>query len=120
LDLRQPPPQQVVFLLFSHSEKTDESVAVLSKRWLSLQIARATALSCVLPHARKLQGLLSSTTEISKSVSASRPPKSDGCFQEADQDAHQEPWRRVLYLKQNFPDNYTDSSFLEKLQMNCV
>lgn len=41
-------------------------------------------------------------------------------MQEADKDSKREPWRKVLYLKQNYPDNYTDASFLEKLQMNSM
>lgn len=28
------------------------------------------------------------------------------------------PWRKLLYIKQGYPDNYVDETFLEKLQKN--
>lgn len=28
------------------------------------------------------------------------------------------PYKKVLYLKQDYPDNYVDSTFLEDLQRN--
>ncbi|KAF3930816.1 hypothetical protein ABW20_dc0110254 [Dactylellina cionopaga] len=28
------------------------------------------------------------------------------------------PWRKLMWVKQNFPDNYTDATFLESLQRN--
>lgn len=28
------------------------------------------------------------------------------------------PWRKLLWVKQNYPDNYVDSTFLEELQKN--
>lgn len=31
-----------------------------------------------------------------------------------------EPWRKVLYLKQDYPDNYVDrETFLQGLKKNC-
>lgn len=32
------------------------------------------------------------------------------------------PWRKLLWVKQNYPDNYVDSTFLDELQKNgmCV
>lgn len=29
------------------------------------------------------------------------------------------PWRKILYEEQDYPDNYVDASFLDKLEMNC-
>ncbi|KAJ1929068.1 glycosylphosphatidylinositol anchor biosynthesis [Tieghemiomyces parasiticus] len=31
---------------------------------------------------------------------------------------HLRPWRKLLYIKQEYPDNYVDESFLENLQKN--
>ena len=31
---------------------------------------------------------------------------------------HQKPWRKLLWVKQNYPDNWVDSSFLNQLQRN--
>jgi phosphatidylinositol glycan class C protein len=28
------------------------------------------------------------------------------------------PWRKLLWVKQNYPDNYVDETFLEELQKN--
>lgn len=28
------------------------------------------------------------------------------------------PWQKLLWVKQNYPDNYVDSTFLEELQRN--
>lgn len=31
---------------------------------------------------------------------------------------HHAPWRKLLWVKQSYPDNYVDSTFLEELQKN--
>jgi phosphatidylinositol glycan class C protein len=28
------------------------------------------------------------------------------------------PWRKLLYVKQDYPDNYVDDTFLDALQKN--
>ncbi len=28
------------------------------------------------------------------------------------------PWQKLLYVKQDYPDNYVDDTFLEELQKN--
>jgi hypothetical protein len=28
------------------------------------------------------------------------------------------PWQKLLWVKQNYPDNYVDSTFLDELQRN--
>ena len=29
-----------------------------------------------------------------------------------------DPWRKLLWIKQDYPDNYVDSTFLEELEKN--
>ncbi|KAG0200617.1 hypothetical protein BGX28_006349 [Mortierella sp. GBA30] len=35
------------------------------------------------------------------------------------QTAQSSPWRKLLYVKQDYPDNYVDDTFLEELQKNA-
>jgi hypothetical protein len=30
------------------------------------------------------------------------------------------PWQKLLWVKQNYPDNYVDSTFLDELQRNGI
>eukprot|EP00123_Amoebidium_parasiticum_P021504 comp6854_c0_seq1/m.2600 comp6854_c0_seq1/g.2600 ORF comp6854_c0_seq1/g.2600 comp6854_c0_seq1/m.2600 type:complete len:319 (-) comp6854_c0_seq1:20-976(-) len=41
-----------------------------------------------------------------------------GKLKEEEDTRHGAPWRKVLYVKQPYPDNYTDTSFLAMLRMN--
>jgi hypothetical protein len=33
-------------------------------------------------------------------------------------DVKQQPWRKLLYVRQDYPDNYVDSTFLEEMKKN--
>ncbi|KAI7899785.1 phosphatidylinositol N-acetylglucosaminyltransferase subunit C [Cokeromyces recurvatus] len=39
-------------------------------------------------------------------------------FQQADDYYQNPPWQKLLWVKQNYPDNYVDNTFLEELQRN--
>ncbi|OBZ83125.1 Phosphatidylinositol N-acetylglucosaminyltransferase GPI2 subunit [Choanephora cucurbitarum] len=45
-------------------------------------------------------------------ASPSRP------FQHPEYSTHNPPWQKLLWVKQNYPDNYVDDTFLEELQKN--
>ncbi|KAI8329201.1 phosphatidylinositol N-acetylglucosaminyltransferase subunit C [Blakeslea trispora] len=39
-------------------------------------------------------------------------------FQQPEYNPHNPPWQKLLWVKQNYPDNYVDDTFLEELQKN--
>ena len=31
-----------------------------------------------------------------------------------------QPWQKILYIKQDYPDNYVDASFLKQMKKNGI
>lgn len=44
------------------------------------------------------------------------PPVDQG---DAENEMIRKPWRKLLYIKQDYPDNYVDHTFLEEMQKNA-
>src|SRR2546429_3374052 len=59
-------------------------------------------------HVRRLSPVIPPSRPSSPSPSARRRRR------------QRKPWRKLLWVKQDYPDNWTDHSFLEELQRNGI